>query len=124
MIFSARSRLPASTACQASSASLRARRRSLVFCFLGFMASSSSAARAKAPFGAVALGAHIDFGIRSRFADGASSRSAAARGQRPYGWGALTEEDLADHSHGLIIDAATGRTRQPAVSNTPQSRIG
>ena len=37
MIFSARSRLSALTASQASSASLRARRRSFSFCFLGFM---------------------------------------------------------------------------------------
>src|SRR5262249_46266198 len=80
MIFWARSRLPSSTACQASSASLRARRRPFCFCFFGFMRSSFLRApdrRRGGPGGEGAArgwSAGVEVGTRDRAASRSSAR--------------------------------------------------
>src|SRR5437868_7959289 len=98
MIFSARSRLPWWTASQASSASLRARRRSFTFCFLGFIRSSSVRSRVPSPF--PGYGNTLRHDLARMVRDRASHASAVGLGWHPFEVGnALTEEDLDVHSH-------------------------
>src|SRR5262245_34715144 len=93
MIFSARSRLPASAASHAWSASLRARRRSFSFCFFGFIRSSSVRSPGHCPFGAAR-------NVFARLGQGSSTTGTRWSAGHPFRGGrALTEEDLGDHSH-------------------------
>src|SRR3989442_1765638 len=98
MTFSARSRLPALAASHACSASLRARRPSFTFCFLGFIRSPSvrnGGSRRDSGEGRVARSL---FGRRW---EKVPRPSAVA--DSPTGVGdALTQEDRMKHSHAGI----------------------
>src|SRR5205823_1540525 len=100
MIFTARSRLPVLAASQACSASLRARRRSLSFCFLAVMRLS----RAAWPTTLGAAGPRSGMRIIRRVFGPVRYRGGSAGVAQGGRGGALTEKDADEVTHEGIVE--------------------